>query len=146
MRIADILKQKGNVVHSVPPETTLKDVVDKLITCRVGSLLVIEEGGGLAGIITERELIRSLHKLGNDWQGLSVSEVMSRNVIIGALEDSLDAVMELMVRRRVRHLPVMDGEHLAGVLSMGDIVKASLTETQFQNQLLKSYIRNWPDE
>lgn len=146
MRIADILKQKGNVVHSISPEANLRAVVDKLIACRVGSLLVLEENGGLAGIVTERELIRTLHRTGAEWEDLRVADVMSRNVIIGAMDDSLDAVMDLMTRRRVRHLPVMDGEHLAGILSIGDIVKASLTETQFQNQLLKSYIRNWPDE
>ncbi|HAZ61223.1 MAG TPA: histidine kinase [Gammaproteobacteria bacterium] len=146
MRIADILKTKGDAVYSIAPEATLADVIDKLIACRVGSLLVLEDGGSLAGIVTERELIRTLHRHGNDWQSLRVADVMSRNVIIGSLDDSLDAVMDLMTRRRVRHLPVMDGERLAGLLSIGDIVKAALTETQFQNQLLKSYIRNWPEE
>jgi CBS domain-containing protein len=146
MRIADILKTKGETVYSIAPEAELADVIDKLIACRVGSLLVLEEGGGLAGIVTERELIRTLHRHGKDWQGLRVADVMSRNVIIGSLDDSLDAVMDLMTRRRVRHLPVMDGERLAGMLSIGDIVKASLSESQFQNQLLKSYIRNWPED
>lgn len=147
MRIRDILKRKGsNTVYSIAPSASLADVVAELIARRVGSLLVLDTDEGLVGIITEREIVRSLNREGGRWETLRATDVMSANVFLGALDDQLETTMELMTRRRVRHLPVMDGDTLAGLLSLGDIIEAALNESRFQNQLMKSYISNWPGE
>ena len=145
MKISDILKSKGTDVYTIAPDSNLRDVVNEMIARRVGSLLVLDASGGMAGIITEREILRTLHKHAGDWGALKVMDVMSSNVIIGSPTDTLDHAMDVMTRRRVRHLPVIDGDRLVGLLSIGDIVKAALTESNFQNKLLKSYIRNWPE-
>lgn len=145
MKISTILKTKGDKVHTVPAHTPLKGVLRDMLVLRVGSLVVLDANGEIAGIMTERDLLRNLAKLGAQWENVAVGDVMSRDVILGRPNDTLDQVMALMTERRIRHLPVVDGGRLAGMLSMGDIIKASLTESTFQNKLLKSYIKNWPE-
>ena len=145
MKISTILKTKGEQVYTISPDNTLKDMVNEMLARRAGSLLVTDGGGRTVGIVTERDLLRNLRKLGADWESLKVEAIMSRDVMFGKIDDDLDEVMTLMTERRIRHLPVMDGDRLAGVLSMGDIVKAALNESTFQNKLLKTYIKNWPE-
>lgn len=145
MKISTILKTKGEQVYTISPDATMKDMVNEMLARRAGSLLVVAGDGKTAGIVTERDLLRNLRKLGADWEGLKVEAIMSRDVVFGNIDDTIDEVMSVMTERRIRHLPVMDGERLAGVLSMGDIIKAALNESTFQNKLLKTYIKNWPD-
>lgn len=145
MKISTILKTKGEQVYTISPEATMKDMVNEMLARRAGSLLVVDGDGKTLGIVTERDLLRNLRKLGADWEGLKVDALMSRDVVFGNINDTIDEVMSVMTERRIRHLPVMDGEQLAGVLSMGDIIKAALNESTFQNKLLKTYIKNWPD-
>ena len=145
MKISTILKTKGEQVYTISPEATMKDMVNEMLARRAGSLLVVDGDGKTLGIVTERDLLRNLRKLGADWEGLKVDALMSRDVVFGNINDTIDEVMSVMTERRIRHLPVMDGERLAGVLSMGDIIKAALNESTFQNKLLKTYIKNWPD-
>jgi len=145
MKISTILKTKGEQVYTISPESTMKDMVNEMLARRAGSLLVVDGEGTTVGIVTERDLLRNLRKLGSQWEGLSVEAIMSRDVVFGKIDDTIDEVMSVMTERRIRHLPVMDGERLAGVLSLGDIIKAALNESTFQNKLLKTYIKNWPD-
>ena len=145
MKISTILKTKGEQVYTISSDATMKDMVNEMLARRAGSLLVVDGDGKTAGIVTERDLLRNLRKLGADWEGLKVEAIMSRDVVFGNINDTIDEVMSVMTERRIRHLPVMDGERLAGVLSMGDIIKAALNESTFQNKLLKTYIKNWPD-
>ena len=145
MKISTILKTKGEQVYTISPDATMKDMVNEMLARRAGSLLVTDTDGRTVGIVTERDLLRNLRKLGAEWEGLKVEAIMSREVVFGNIDDTIDEVMSVMTERRIRHLPVMDGERLAGVLSMGDIIKAALNESTFQNKLLKTYIKNWPD-
>ena len=145
MKISTILKTKGEQVYTISSDATMKDMVNEMLARRAGSLLVVDGDGKTLGIVTERDLLRNLRKLGADWEGLKVDALMSRDVVFGNINDTIDEVMSVMTERRIRHLPVMDGEQLAGVLSMGDIIKAALNESTFQNKLLKTYIKNWPD-
>ena len=145
MKISTILKTKGEQVYTISPDATMKDMVNEMLARRAGSLLVTDTDGRTVGIVTERDLLRNLRKLGAEWEGLKVEAIMSREVVFGNIDDTIDEVMSVMTERRIRHLPVMDGERLAGVLSMGDIINAALNESTFQNKLLKTYIKNWPD-
>ena len=145
MKISTILKTKGEQVYTISPDATMKDMVNEMLARRAGSLLVTDTDGRTVGIVTERDLLRNLRKLGAEWEGLKVEAIMSRDVVFGNIDDTIDEVMSVMTERRIRHLPVMDGERLAGVLSMGDIINAALNESTFQNKLLKTYIKNWPD-
>lgn len=145
MKISTILKMKGDKVHTVPAHTPLKGVLRDMLVLRVGSLVIIDADGEIVGIMTERDLLRNLAKLGAHWEDIGVGDVMSREVILGRPSDTLDQVMALMTERRIRHLPVVEAGRLVGMLSMGDIIKASLSESTFQNKLMKSYIKNWPE-
>lgn len=146
MKISTILKTKGEEVYTISPESTMKDMVQGMLARRAGSLLVIDENGRTVGIVTDRDLLRNLRSGGPQWESVKISEIMSRDVVFCNIADTVDQVMEVMTERRIRHLPVMNGDDLAGVVSMGDIMKAALDESTFQNKLLRTYIKNWPEE
>ncbi|RME35971.1 MAG: CBS domain-containing protein [Gammaproteobacteria bacterium] len=146
MKVSTILKQKGDKVYTISPDATLRDMVREMLALHIGSLLVMDEEGDLAGIVTERDLLRNLAKLGADWEKKTIGEVMNTEVYTGTPEETIDEVMHRMTEHRIRHLPVVEHGKVVGMLSMGDIIKAALDETTFQNKLMKRYIKNWPEE
>ncbi len=146
MKISVIIKEKGGLVHSISPDATLAAALSKMLEHTIGSLIVLDEKGKLAGIVSERDMIRSIDKYQKDWQSAKVSDGMTREVITANIDQKVEDAKDLMTNNRIRHLPILDGDRLAGVLSIGDIIKAQLVETAFQNQLLKNYIRNWPEQ
>jgi CBS domain-containing protein len=117
-----------------------------MLAHNIGSLVVLDGVGAMIGIISERDMLRTIYNNDGEWVGVEVSNAMTSEVITAKLSDSADYAMDMMTKHRIRHLPVLDGNKLAGVLSIGDIVKANLNETAFQNQLLKNFIRNWPEQ
>lgn len=150
MNIEHILKKKGAQCHRIDPDKPLTEAVASMMECRVGSLLVFDEQDQLAGIVTERDVLRAVHRFGADLSGVKVKDVMAQNLVTCAPGDSVDDIMERMLNnpteKRIRHLPVMDGGVLKGIISIGDVVDALLTETRFENRLLRNYVKNWPDE
>ncbi len=146
MKISTILKKKGTKVHTISSTATLRDMVREMLALHIGSLLVTDPDETIAGIVTERDLLRNLARYSDEWETITIGEVMNTDIITATPEDSIDHVMGLMTEHRIRHLPVMEGGRLAGVLSMGDIINAALAESTFQNRLLKNYIKNWPEE
>ena len=146
MKISTILKTKGGQVYTISPDSTMKDMVHDMLARRAGSLLVVDGDGRTVGIVTDRDLLRNLRAGGPEWESVKISEIMSHDVVFCSIGDTIDQVMEVMTERRIRHLPVMDGGQLAGVVSIGDIMKAALDESTFQNRLLKTYIKNWPED
>ena len=145
MKVSAILKSKGEEVYTIAADSNLRDMVREMISRRVGSLLVVDKDGKMQGIVTERDLLRTLNRGGAQWDTIKIADIMSSKIVFGAIQDTVEQAMNLMTDHRIRHLPVMDGDRLAGMLSMGDIIKATLTESNFQNKLLKSYIKNWPE-
>jgi CBS domain-containing protein len=146
MKINHILKQKGGAVYSISPENTMRDALDQMMEHTIGSLMVLDGTGVLKGIVSERDMLRTVSSSGADWAGVVVGSVMTSTVISVAPTDSVDYAMDLMTKNRIRHLPVVEGDgKLAGVLSIGDIIKANLNETKFQNEMLKNFIKNWPE-
>lgn len=146
MKIRQILKSKGGQVYSISPDSTLKDALSEMLARTIGSLLVLGGDGKLIGILSERDMLRAVYNNGADWAGVRVANVMTREVVTADADKSVDFAMDLMTRYRIRHLPALDGGKLAGVLSIGDIIKASLEEKEFQNEMLNRFIRNWPEE
>ena len=142
MKVRDILGTKGKVIHTILPEDTVKKAMDEIAARKIGALLV-EEDGMLKGIITERDIFRLLHKHQDKCNyalELKVKEVMTTNVVIGIPDDDIDMVEALMTNNRFRHLPIMDGKKIAGVVSIGDIVKNMAKNLQIENRYLKDYI------
>lgn len=140
MKVRDVLQAKGDQVFSISPYQTMADVVRVLIAHRIGALLVVDEGRTV-GIITERDVLRECLDGADRLGAITVRDSMTRDLVVGAPGDDLDDVMSLMTEHRVRHLPIIDDGRVAGMISLGDAVKATLDETAYENGFLREYIQ-----
>jgi len=127
MTVANILKIKGRVYKTIKPNESMREFAQHLKDERIGAMIVTHDGAVLEGIISERDIAYGLAKHGEKLPGMKVSELMTKVVVVCTPEDSIDDVMNLMTQRRFRHLPVKDSDQLVGIISMGDVVKAHLT-------------------
>ena len=140
MNVSQILKQKGNRIVSVSEDATVGEAATLLAREGIGAVLVLDRTGRVAGILSERDLVRGLASHGERAVALGVAEVMTRNVVFCRPEDSIDRVMSEMTTRRFRHLPVTDNGRLTGIVSIGDVVKYRLMETEAEAESLRQYI------
>ena len=140
MFVSDILAQKGGLVFSVTPGTSVAQLSQQLSTRRIGSMLVLDGEGAVAGIVSERDLVRALASHGAKAMELEARQVMTRDVVTCDPDDSIDEVMQTMTNGRFRHLPVVRHGELLGLVSIGDVVKARLEETKHETEALKAYI------
>ena len=139
MRISDILRGKGPAVATVTETTTVTALLTELEIRNIGAMVVIGPGG-VVGIVSERDVVRKLHEDGPELLGRSVGDIMSVDVVTCRPEDPIDDLAALMTNNRVRHVPVLDNGHLAGIVSIGDVVKFRLEELQAERQQLQAYI------
>lgn len=139
MNVQSILQRKGAEVATISQTASVCDAVRLLGERRIGALVVSGDGRAIEGIISERDVVRVAENGGLD--DITVGSVMSTDVVTCAVGDGVDRLMALMTERRIRHLPVVDdGGHLAGIVSIGDVVKARLTELEHENRALADYI------
>jgi CBS domain-containing protein len=140
MNVQSIIGAKGDSVATIAQTASLHDAVRQLGERRVGALVVSGDGQRIEGIISERDIVRAIAN-GGAALDRSVGSVMSTDVITCSAGDGVDRLMSLMTERRIRHLPVVDGSGLlAGIVSIGDVVKTRLTELEHENQALAEYI------
>ncbi len=139
MKVKDVLHQKGSQVYSIGPDRTVREAIRELVDRPIGALLVTE-GSDILGIITERDILREAGKHAGRLDQRKVRDAMTADLVVGVLEDDVNYVMQIMTRNKVRHLPIVEGRELKGMISIGDVVWASLTETEFENRTLKEYI------
>lgn len=148
MKLGHVLKQKNSPVLSIAPDGMLTEAVARMMVNRVGSLVVMQDGK-LLSIVTERDVMWAVNSHNANIGQVRVRDVMAKQLITCDVDDSLDHAMDLMINNelghRIRHLPVLEGGEFKGLISIGDIVQALLTQTKFENNLLKNYIKNWPD-
>ena len=135
----DILESKGHEIWSVRPDDTVFDAVKQMADKEAGSLLVMD-GDQLVGIVTERDYARKIILEGKSSRETTVSEVMTRKVLCATPERTVDECMALMTDSRTRHLPVVDHKRVVGVVSIGDLVKAMISEQQMLIDQLQHYI------
>ena len=140
MFVSDILAQKGGLVFTVTPGTSVAQLSQQLSTRRIGSVLVLDGEGTVAGIVSERDLVRAMASHGAKAMELEARQVMTREVVTCDPDDSIDQVMQTMTSGRFRHLPVVRHGELLGLVSIGDVVKARLEETKHETEALKAYI------
>jgi CBS domain-containing protein len=140
MFVSDVLTQKGGLVFTVTPGTTVSQIAQQLSTRRVGSVLVMSGNDEVAGIVSERDLVRAMSLHGAAALDLEARHIMTRDVVTCDPDDSIDQIMEIMTRGRFRHVPVVRHGELLGVISIGDVVKARLEETRHETEALKAYI------
>ena len=139
MRISDILRGKGVDVVHVPADASIAFATGLLHRHRIGAVLVMD-GDTIAGVLSERDIVRGLAARGAGLLDHPVSGCMSAPVVTVELDSTVDAALELMTQRRFRHLPVMHSGRLAGVVSIGDLVKHKIEETEREAAELKNYI------
>jgi CBS domain-containing protein len=140
MKIRDILERKGADVHAIGADNVVLEAVARLVELRIGALLVRDAQGAVAGLISERDVLRECRHRSAELGTRRVGDVMTRDLVVCACDDDIDHAMAVMTTKRIRHLPVMDGDRVAGMVSIGDLVKACLEETEYENRCLKDYI------
>ena len=140
MRIADVLQTKGRTVVTIRPDQPVSEAVERLAAHRIGAL-VVEEMLKPVGIFSERDLVNRLARSGARAYEFMVSELMSAPVISAALTDTVEHALRVMTRHRIRHLPIMDGAELAGMVSIGDLVKVRLDEKELEVNTLQDIAR-----
>ena len=143
MHVREIVRVKGSTLFTTSPQQLLSDAVAAMAENDVGSLVVMG-GGRMVGMLTFREVIKAIndHKTADT---VKVESVMVRDPVTVSPDMEVDDLRRLMIEKRSRYLPVMDGTVLMGVISFLDVAKAVLEEQSFENRMLKNYIRNWPD-
>ena len=134
-----ILKHKGTEIWSVSPDQSVYEAIEKMAIKEVGALPVIAEGK-LVGVVSERDYARKVILKGRSAKGTLVKEIMTSQVIHVTADQSVDECMSIMTNHRVRHLPVMEGEQLVGIISIGDLVKWIITEQEETIKQLEHYI------
>jgi CBS domain-containing protein len=145
MKVSDILRVKGGTLFTTQPEKTLSEAAALMAELDVGSLVVLE-GGSLAGMLTFREVIAATVRNGGSFAGLNVRSVMEATPMSCGPDTDLDEVRRMMLQRHARYMPVLDASTLVGVVSFYDVAKAVVESQDFENRMLKAYIRDWPSE
>jgi CBS domain-containing protein len=140
MLIAHVLREKGSQVHTLSIDFSLETVARELDERKVGALVVIDADGRTAGVVSERDIVRMVARKGPDALRLPVGDAMSRGVITASPEETIDDCLARMTDRRVRHLPVMDGGRLVGIVSIGDLVKHRIAAVEAEAAAMQAYI------
>lgn len=140
MLVSQILKDKGDLVFTASPQETVGAAAALLHTRRVGAMVVVDANEAIVGILSERDIVRVIAKEGAGALARPIAGCMSAEVIFAQPEETIDALLERMTDRRIRHLPVVRDGRLAGIISIGDLVKYKINEAQAEAEGLKAYI------
>lgn len=142
MRISDVLRGKGDAVVTIGPDETVQRLLECLAEHHVGALVVSEDGRRVAGIVSERDIVRHLHSQGAQLLKSPVRGIMTSQVHMCDPHTAVDDLMVMMTDRRVRHVPVLVDGELAGIVSIGDVVKHRIGELQSERDHLAAYIQS----
>ncbi|MEJ7139213.1 CBS domain-containing protein [Amphibiibacter pelophylacis] len=145
MKVSDILKVKGNTLYTVDPQQPLARATHTMSDLDIGSLVVMHQGQ-LAGMLTFREVIKAITANGGSVGDTVVGAVMDKAPLTSSPDTDVDDVRRMMLARHARYMPVMDGEQLMGVISFYDVARSVVESQDFENRMLKAYIRDWPQE
>jgi CBS domain-containing protein len=140
MHIAAVIKRKGSRVVSIAPDRTITEAVSLLTTNGIGAVLVLDSTGDIHGILSERDIVSGLSKHGADALSQRVDALMTRDVLHCSPRDTIAEVMAVMTERRTRHLAVMEDGKLAGLISIGDVVKQRLIDANLEVETLRGYV------
>lgn len=141
MSVARILKDKGRAIVTASPDAPMRDVVRALVGNNIGALVLCDKDGRIAGIISERDIVRVLAAHGAAMLDQPVSVHMTKDVLTCTERDTVDQLMEEMTMHRFRHLPVVEGGKLAGIVSIGDVVKLRLASVELEAESMREYIK-----
>lgn len=146
LKVSEILRVKGNILYTASPDMAITQAIEIMSEQDVGSLVIMEHGE-LVGMLTFRELIRHIHKATKEnLPKTTIRAIMDDAPVSVTPNTSADEVQRLMLDKHARYMPVMDGPTLMGVISFYDMAKAIVEAQQFENKMLKAYIRDWPSD
>jgi CBS domain-containing protein len=140
MKARDILAEKGTRVVTIYKKNLLVDVMSLFFANRIGSLVVVDKNDKILGIVAPNDVLRAVHTNPESIAAMTVSEVMTEDVIVGMPDDDVDNLMAIMTRNRIRHIPIIENGSLAGLVSIGDAVKALQTVQDVEIRYLKEFI------
>ncbi|HET9900035.1 MAG TPA: CBS domain-containing protein [Actinomycetes bacterium] len=140
MRISDVLRTKGSTVATAEPGTTVRELLAALAEYNIGAMVVLAPDDSVAGIVSERDVVRRLTEYGGALLDVSVADIMTSEVFTCAPDDSVDSLTVLMTERRIRHVPVVEAGRLVGIVSIGDVVKSRIKKLEEDQQQLEAYI------
>ncbi len=140
MDVGGILKDKGRHVETTNPETSVQDAAAMLCERKIGALVILQSNGNIAGVLSERDVIRAIVKGGAGVLKKPVSDFMTTGVVCCGEADTVPQLMETMTRCRFRHVPVVENGKLTGIVSIGDVVKRRIAEAEFETKEMKRYI------
>lgn len=140
MKVSEILRERGTQVVTINADETLLEAIRILVDRNIGSLLVTDADGQVAGLVTERDILRECNRRGGALGEARVADVMSRNPLTATPDDDLVLLRATMTENRVRHLPIVQGSKVVGLVSLGDLVKVLHQAAEVENRHLKDYI------
>ena len=139
-KIREVLEAKGSQVISVRPDQTIYEAIQTLVNHNIGAVLVMDEKNELVGIFTERDILKQCVHRSDQLKTTKVKDVMTTDLIIGLPDDDVDYLMGIMTMNKIRHVPIMHGGEVKGIVSIGDLVKFQLHDAHYENRYLKDYI------
>jgi len=145
MKVSDILRVKGNTLYTITPEDSLADAAQLMAEKDIGSLVVMSNGL-VVGMLTFREVIHTVVKNGGTFGSTTVYRAMDPGPLTCTMATDMDEVRRMMLDRHARYMPVIENRMLMGVISFYDVAKAVVDAQNFENKMLKAYIRDWPEE
>ena len=140
MNVAAILNEKGRNVVTSHTDASLLDIANLLTEHRIGCIVLLDDDGAIAGIISERDIVRTLAKFGAQSLHTPVSQTMTKKVVTCHDSDTIDYLMSEMTVRRVRHIPVVESDAISGLVSIGDVVKHRIAEAEMEAEAMRAYI------
>jgi CBS domain-containing protein len=140
VRVAELLSKKGDGVVTIKPDAPMAAAIARLVECRIGALVVSSDDKAVEGIISERDVVRALHQHGSAVADEPLASVMSSRVHTCSPDDTVESLMAVMTNQRIRHIPVVREGVLAGMVSIGDVVKNRMDELQQDREALMEYI------
>jgi CBS domain-containing protein len=140
MAVAHILKQKGSAVVTASPADSVQSIVDKLAHHRIGAVVIVDAGGDIAGIVSERDVVRAMAGSAGTVVSRSAKDIMTAKVRTCSPGDTESDLVQLMTEHRIRHLPVVSNGRLAGMISIGDVVKHRMEMMEREAEEMKTYI------
>ena len=140
MKAKDILAAKGSRVVTIEKDITVIDAMSIFSANRIGSLLIVDKENTILGIVAARDVLMAVINHLEEIKTLTVEKIMTTNLIVGTEDDKVDYIQAIMTENRIRHVPILDGKELKGMISIGDVVKIQLKEKDVENKYLKDYI------
>lgn len=140
MKMKDILAEKGSRVITCHEDNSVMEALAIFSANRVGSLLVVDPYDNIQGILAPRDVLMAMLRQPDTFKEIRVKDIMTRNLIVGTPDDNISYIQAIMTENRIRHVPIVEGKRLRGLVSIGDVVKAQMTEKEVENRYLKEYI------